>query len=159
MPLYFAYGSNMDEAQMKERCPSAKFRFVAKLRNHELCFPRKSLGRHGGVSSVGPYPPKVVWGVVYEVSEEDLNNLDSCEGYHPKRPPIENHYNRTEMEVERAGGKNLDCHIYIRTKQGGFTPSREHYLNYLIRGVEQHQKQGIPKSYVRKLRGIKVNGD
>jgi hypothetical protein len=28
--LYFAYGSNMNWDQMRERCPSARFEFVAK---------------------------------------------------------------------------------------------------------------------------------
>ncbi len=159
MPLYFAYGSNMDEFQMRERCPSAKFRFVAKLRNHELCFPRESRGRRGGVSSIEPSLRKVVWGVVWAVSEADLRKLNSCEGYDPERDPKENSYNRVEMEVERTSGVLHRCYVYIANKKGSFLPSRECYLNYIIRGAEQHQRQGIPKSYLRKLRKIRTNDD
>ncbi len=159
MRSYFAYGSNMDEFQMRQRCPHAKFRFVAKLRNHELCFPRESSGRRGGVSSIEPSSRKVVWGVVYAVSETDLKNLNSCEGYDPERDPKENSYNRAEMEVERANGTMHRCYVYIANKKGSFFPSRECYLNYIIRGAEQHQRQGIPKGYLRKLRKIKTNDD
>jgi len=159
MPLYFAYGSNMDEFQMRERCPNAKFRFVAKLRNHELCFPRESAGRHGGVSSIEPSRRKVVWGVVYELTKTDLKNLDRCEGYDPGRDSKENAYNRTEIDVEKLSGAMHRCYVYIATKTGSFLPSRECYLNYVIRGAEQHQRQGIPKSHLRKLRKIKTNDD
>jgi AIG2-like family len=81
--------------------------------------------------------------------------------YDPKRDSGENKYNRVEMEVEKTNGKKLRCAIYIATVQepGNFPPSRECYLNYIIRGAEQHQRQGIPKSYLRKLRKIKTNDD
>lgn len=39
MMLYFAYGSNMDEKHMKERCPYAQFVAVARLPEHRLLFP------------------------------------------------------------------------------------------------------------------------
>jgi hypothetical protein len=38
MMFYFAYGSNMREAQMVERCPSARFVGIAALRSkHRKC--------------------------------------------------------------------------------------------------------------------------
>jgi hypothetical protein len=52
--LCFAYGSNMDLAQMRERCPSTRFAFIAKLPDHRLVFPRKSKCRCCGVASVKP---------------------------------------------------------------------------------------------------------
>ena len=36
--LYFAYGSNLDEGQMLERCPGAKTMGHATLPNHALTF-------------------------------------------------------------------------------------------------------------------------
>jgi cation transport regulator ChaC len=167
MVFYFAYGSNMDEFQMRERCPTARLRFVARLRNHELCFPRCSSGRHGGVSSVRPARRRVVWGVVYALTDTDLDKLNSCEGYHTDRDAAENSYNPVEMEVEKPNGKKHRCIVYIATLQepGNFLPSLEGYLNYIIRSAEQHQHQhqhqhhGIPKSYVRKLRKITTSDD
>ena len=52
--LIFAYGSNMDLAQMKERCPNSDLQsFIAEARSWKLCFPRYSENRNGGVGSIG----------------------------------------------------------------------------------------------------------
>tara|TARA_B100000315_G_scaffold65392_1_gene59359 strand:+ start:3991 stop:4161 length:171 start_codon:yes stop_codon:yes gene_type:complete len=42
MMLYFAYGSNLDNDQMKDRCPSAKDKGTACLKEHRLDFTRHS---------------------------------------------------------------------------------------------------------------------
>ena len=36
MPLYFAYGSNMDVAAMAQRCPRSKLLGVARLPRHKV---------------------------------------------------------------------------------------------------------------------------
>ena len=61
MPLYFAYGSNLHWPQMKERCPSARFHCVAKLKDHRLAFTRKSISRDCGVADVVPEQGHDVW--------------------------------------------------------------------------------------------------
>jgi len=51
---YFAYGSNMNWTQMAQRCPSARFVSVARLKDHRFAITRQSrrrLWRHGGCSS------------------------------------------------------------------------------------------------------------
>jgi hypothetical protein len=50
--LTFAYGSNMDWNQMRERCPSSRFVGIAVLRDHKLAFTRKSLKRGCGVADL-----------------------------------------------------------------------------------------------------------
>jgi len=52
--LYFAYGSNLDFAQMRDRCPSALFVAIAKLPDHRLAFTRKSIKRACGVADAVP---------------------------------------------------------------------------------------------------------
>ncbi len=79
--LYFAYGSNMDCAQMRRRCPSAHFVGVAKLPDHSLAFSRKSTKRGCGVADVVEKTGHDVWGVVYEIADpKDVSNLDRSEG-------------------------------------------------------------------------------
>ena len=36
MPLYFAYGSNMDEAAMRARCPKSRAVGLARLARHRF---------------------------------------------------------------------------------------------------------------------------
>ena len=50
--LYFAYGSNMEWKQMRERCPSAMFVCIAKLKDRRLAFTRKSKDRGCGVATL-----------------------------------------------------------------------------------------------------------
>jgi hypothetical protein len=46
--LVFAYGSNMDPAQMRERCPESDLGwFTAEARGWRLYFPRESKKRRG----------------------------------------------------------------------------------------------------------------
>ncbi|QND44739.1 gamma-glutamylcyclotransferase (plasmid) [Rhizobium lusitanum] len=83
--LYFAYGSNMDPAQIMERCPEATLVGLGYLADHGLCFPRKSKNRGCGVSSVEPKIGHDTWGVVWELTDTDLSALDRNEGYRHDR--------------------------------------------------------------------------
>src|SRR5512138_3517065 len=95
---YFAYGSNLDFAQMKGRCPSASFVGKAILPDHRLVFPRGSR-KMGGVAGVAPAKGKEVWGVVYTITESDLSLLDDIEGFDTERSKALNAYNRKIITV------------------------------------------------------------
>ncbi|MFI5246539.1 MAG: gamma-glutamylcyclotransferase family protein, partial [Gemmatimonadales bacterium] len=58
MVLYFAYGSNLDEAQMRERCPAAERVARATLRGHVLTFGGFSHKWNGAVASVRRAPSR-----------------------------------------------------------------------------------------------------
>ena len=75
--LVFAYGSNVDPAQMRERCPESDLsRFIAEARSWRLYFPRESKKRKGGVGSIVRSANDSVWGVVFSVTKRDLTRLD-----------------------------------------------------------------------------------
>src|SRR5207244_8374569 len=101
--LYFAYGSNMDAAQMKERCPSAKFVCRAKLPSHRLAFTRMSIIRRCGVADILRDEMNDVWGVVYELLENELEELDKDEDFRPGRPDNQNDYTRENCYVWHEG--------------------------------------------------------
>lgn len=157
MPLHFAYGSNMDERQMRDRCPSAEFKWAAKLEGWRLCFPRYSRKRHGGVASIEEAGGQEVWGVVFEIPEDEWKELDKSEGYKPGRAREKNSYQREEMNVVDTEGNEHQCRVYIANSAKPYKPSRECYLNYIIRGAEQHLENGIPGAYIEELRRIETN--
>lgn len=148
--LYFAYGSNLDCGQMKQRCPSASFVARAVLRDHELCFPRFSSTWEGGVASVCPKEGENVWGVLYRLSDGDLQNLDRYEG----APPYWNAYRRNikTVYVDNDDDKPLEAWVYVANPEpdGPFPPSRS-YLDTIISGAEFWK---IPEDYVAGLRSI-----
>ncbi len=73
----------MHAAQMKERCSSAKFVCRGKLPSHRLAFTLRSCSRRCGVADILRDERKEVWGVVYELLENELENLDKDEDFNP----------------------------------------------------------------------------
>ncbi|MEW6713076.1 MAG: gamma-glutamylcyclotransferase family protein, partial [Candidatus Riflebacteria bacterium] len=131
MKKYFAYGSNMDWKQMSERCPSARFLTVAVLPDHQLAFSRVSTSRGCGVADVVPCTGSGVWGVVYEISADDLCKLDRTEGFEPGRE--KNCYIRTEKTVYEgsAKGSPLNVSIYFAVPQPGSHFPNKKYLSLI----------------------------
>lgn len=78
--LYFAYGSNLDLAQMRARCPTATPIGPATLPGVRLVFAGHSPTRGGGVATVERDADAQVQGLLYALTEEDLALLDRCEG-------------------------------------------------------------------------------
>lgn len=78
--LYFAFGSNMDGAQMARRCPGVRPLELARLDDHRLVFRGPSRNRGQGVLSVDPSPGDAVMGLLYAVTDAHLRALDGFEG-------------------------------------------------------------------------------
>ena len=74
MPLYFAYGSNMDVAAMARRCPRSKALGLARLERHRL-----AVMREGWLTAVRD-PSSAVHGVLWDLALSDIAALDRYEG-------------------------------------------------------------------------------
>jgi hypothetical protein len=79
--FYFAYGSNLDETQMRERCPTARRGLRAVLPDHALSFGGFSHRWGGAVASVLRAPGARVHGLLYAIGAEDIAALDRFEGH------------------------------------------------------------------------------
>ncbi|MBI5166179.1 MAG: gamma-glutamylcyclotransferase [candidate division NC10 bacterium] len=141
--LYFAYGSNMDSEQMRERCPESRFITTARLKDFRLVFSRWSEGWDGGVADIEPSKGDVVEGVVYEISATDLASLDSYEGY-----PLD--YFRAYVTLETSAGAELTVIAYFANPMGSFPPSRR-YLGQLLKGAWE---RGLSPEYILFLESI-----
>jgi hypothetical protein len=97
--LYLAFGSNLDPDQMRARCPAHKQVGMAVLHDHKLIFPIFSTTWGGGAASLQLSHGNEVWGVLYELNDEDLRSLDGHEGF---RGPGDAHnlYERGPVWVE-----------------------------------------------------------
>ena len=150
--LVFAYGSNMDPAQMRERCPESDLSwFIAEAREWRLCFPRRSDKRKGGVGSIVADKAKSVWGVVFSVSECDMKRLDRFEGV-PKS------YKRDHISVTDQGGGGHIVWTYFAIPQDD--PAKEYdphedYIGLYVKGAEYFS---LPAGYVESLRALKARG-
>lgn len=73
VPLYFAYGLNMDAAGMAERCPTSRALGLARLPRHRF------IVTSDGYASVIRDPRESVHGVLWDCSLGDIRTLDKFE--------------------------------------------------------------------------------
>ncbi|MFO1103975.1 MAG: gamma-glutamylcyclotransferase family protein [Methylocystis sp.] len=73
MPLYFAYGSNMDAAAMAARCPRSRLIGRARLAGY------RTIEMLSGFVSVAPDRRMCVHGVLWDVAVGDVAALDRYE--------------------------------------------------------------------------------
>ena len=140
--LYFSYGSFMNSETLRKHDPSARFITRAVLPNYEVQFNFLSKTYSGGVTGVEPAPGKVARGVVYEVSNEDLQHLDTIEGV-----PQGIYYRQRILVVDEAG-KILEAETYRTTDPKGPFKTTRRYLGLMLEGAKEH---GLDPGYVREL--------
>lgn len=143
MEIYFAYGSNINMKQMKQRCPSVQFRSKAVLPGYRLAFPLRSKRWGGGVAGILAEEGNRVEGVVYEISEKDMERLDKFEGVDKGR------YYRGRVKVILEGGSSIEAWAFFTNSEDGslFTPSKR-YLETMLEGAKEHQ---LPAQYIKDL--------
>jgi gamma-glutamylcyclotransferase (GGCT)/AIG2-like uncharacterized protein YtfP len=74
LPLYFAYGSNMNVAAMGRRCPRSKALGLARLERHRL-----AVMREGWLTAIRD-SSSTVHGVLWDLALSDVAALDRYEG-------------------------------------------------------------------------------
>lgn len=132
--VYFAYGSNLCVQQMARRCPGAVDPRPATLPDHDWLINQR------GVATVEPFEGARVHGVLWRVTDADLDALDSAEGV-----PVR--YRRDRLTVELADG-HAQAWVYIdhRVEPG---PPRPGYLERIIDGARHHD---LPQRWIHFLR-------
>ena len=78
--LVFAYGSNLNVAQMKSRVPGCQSLGVATLPGNSMAFVGHSRARGGGVATIEEMPETIVEGVVWLLPAYGILWLDLYEG-------------------------------------------------------------------------------
>jgi len=124
---YFAYGSNLNQRQMLERCPDSKPVFTASLPNYKLVLVGWSRQWRGGVVSIRPSRGEKVLGAIYEVSDRDLKRLDNYQGY-------PNNYTRLNVTVFDEGGEPIKAITYIKSGQSDEAQPSKEYLALIQQG-------------------------
>ena len=123
--LYFAYGSNMDHQQMKQRCPSAQFLGLSDLKNFKYYIDAR------GVASLAPNFGSTTWGIVWDIQDDqDWNTLDRYEGVSSSL------YKRLSAEIDFSG-KLETCEIYISSTPEKGEP-RLGYQENIVKSLKFH---------------------
>jgi len=138
---HFAYGSNMNRAQMLSRVGNILEEHNAHLPNFQLRFNKKVRGGTAG-ANVQPAPGKTVYGVLYKIDETTFRSLDRYEG-------VPEHYRRIEIQVTPDGGSPVPAQVYIASKiEKGLRPSAQ-YLKAILDGAGEHR---LPAAYIGEIK-------
>ena len=147
--ILFAYGSNMNPGLMADRCPEFRTIGVARLMDYRLCFPRFSRARNCATAGIEPSPGDAVWGVLYEISPNDVPVLNYHEGYEPSAPVEQNERILREVTVLRMGGSEaVTAMAYFAVPDGTDALPSAAYLHSIIDGANYH---GLPKACIAAL--------
>jgi len=134
MPLYFAYGSNMDQAAMLQRCPASKPLGIGRLMRHRFIIFDE------GYASVVRDPQRAVWGMVWDLALADVPALDRYESlstglYTKVIQPV----------VTEQGPRRAMVYVGRSTRPGAALPG------YMEGVIEAARHAGLPEDYVRSL--------
>ncbi|HEX2552836.1 MAG TPA: gamma-glutamylcyclotransferase family protein [Microvirga sp.] len=136
MPLYFAYGSNMDLAAMGARCPASKSVGVARLVRHRFVVTTD------GYASVIRDPRRAVWGLLWDLALGDVPALDRWESLSTGL------YAKTVQPVLTPQGPRRAILYVARATRPGRPEA-----GYMEGVVAAAEAAGLPEDYRRELEG------
>lgn len=139
MKKYFAYGSNMDDATIASCLhQQPKVIGISALLNYKFSYNKKSIDGTGK-ANIYPCDNAKVYGLVYEVTEEQMKQVDKKEkGYDRLTIELMLDDKKTEVITYTAKPARID-----NTLQ----PSPD-YKNKVIRGA---YKNNLPVNYIKKF--------
>ena len=141
MAQYAAYGSNMDPAQMRERCPHSPGAGTGWLEGWRLTFGGEDLGWEGSLATIVEAPGEHVYVALYDVTPQDEKALDAWEG------ADNGLYRKVRVRVATLEGDRVAWVYLLDGFEGGLPSAR--YLGVLADAAE---RAGAPDDYVADLR-------
>ena len=141
---YFAYGSNMSLSRLRDRVPQIEPLGRACLIDWQLCFDKPS--RDGSAkANIRRRAQKVVWGVLWEIEEQDWAILDRFEpGYERVACPV-----APDLELPTR-----DAFTYVYPGPICQELPFGWYLDHLLDGARAYD---LPLNWQRKLEAIRAD--
>ena len=147
MGLYAAYGSNMDPAQMRRRCPASPHSGTGWIQGWRLTFGAEEFGWEGSLATLVPAEPDSrqldpgVFVALYDLTAADERALDAWEGADLGL------YRKLHLRVQTLGG-DVVAYVYVLDAFEGGLPS----ARYLGRLSDAAEAAGAPNDYLVDLR-------
>lgn len=155
--LYFAYGSHLDPKQMRRHCPEAQVVGLASLEDYRLDFPRFSNDWGGGTASIQLAHGETMWGVVYELTDADIESLDKYEGFLGEGNQHNEHdREHVTLELVRADDGSIPRRVRAWThiaRPAHAAPPSAQYKECMLNGARHHQ---LPEDYIAQIREIEA---
>jgi len=154
---YFAYGSNMDTNDLQKWCihhgkdfPVNNFTCTAFLEDYKLVFNYFSRGRNGGAANIMESQGDIVYGIIFQINENDRATLRVKEG-HPK------YYHEISVTVKSLlDQKKIHAITYkVVNKKETETHQKTtiEYMNLILKNAKEYN---FPKDYIQYLESIET---
>lgn len=143
----FCYGSNMNTERITERCSSSRFISRAKVNGYKLLFNKRSKDKSGKANLIYTGDKSLVWGVIFDISEDQKPILDKAEG-------LGKGYDEYKLIVINDLEQEIECVCYIATDEkyldNNLKPY-DWYKEYCLIGAKQHN---LPEDYILTIESV-----
>ena len=150
--LYFAYGSNLLLARIRERTPSATRLGQAALSAHRLCWHKRGFRDGSGKCDAfaTSHDSDTVWGALFELDSAERATLDTAEG-------LGRGYRAIQIRVDTTHGA-LCAFAYVATPDAVDSTLAPFgwYRDLVVAGARE---SGLPARYVSELAAVSVVPD
>lgn len=138
---YFAYGSNLSIARLRERVPNAVSLGCYSLMAHDLRFHKS--GKDGSAKCDAFFTgdgDDIIFGVLFEINVSEKPVLDRAEG-------LGYGYDEKEVTVVAADGSTLEATTYIATNIDEELKPFNWYVNHVLVGA---YGSFLPDDYIQR---------
>ncbi|KAL1743454.1 hypothetical protein HDZ31DRAFT_74846 [Schizophyllum fasciatum] len=148
--ITLGYGSNLWLDQMKQRCPDSKYLGIGLLQDWRWIINSR------GYANIVPSPGEVVYGALYQLSEDDEARLDICEGvpdsYEKQHLPVE--YRGSQDAIGTTVGdkkiiENVLIYVDVQRTEPHDTCQAE-YIPRMNHAIADAIREGVPEDYIEK---------
>jgi hypothetical protein len=140
---YFAFGSNLLLARLRERAPSVRVRDAAQLAGFRLTLDKRSVDGSGKVNLARDASAHV-WGVVFRLAEPELAALD---GFEPG-------YARITVSLDLRGGGACEAQTYCSERREQGLRAAPWYKALILAGAREH---ALPGDWIELLERLPVH--
>lgn len=141
----------MSSKRLTDRVKSAKFIAVATLTSHILKFHKVS--KKDGSAKCDALETQnikdIIFGVVFDISDEEKPELDKKEGLHYG-------YEEKTINVTTVAGESLKATTYYATNTDLSLKPYHWYKEHVIRGAKEN---GLPNDYIQDIINIQSVAD
>jgi gamma-glutamylcyclotransferase len=144
--INFAYGSNMLIGKIRQFAPSAAYIGVARLQGYRLAWHKPGAIDHSGKCDIVPSGQEAcVYGVLYDIADEELPALNAAEGG----------YTLEDVDVE-CSGERVRAKAYIAVKHDSSLLPYAWYKTLVVAGA---RAANLPAFYVAQLESVEAMQD
>jgi cation transport regulator ChaC len=138
--IYFAYGSNMSTARLRERMPSCKPIGKATLPGYSLRFHKRSVDQSGKCNAFATGNVNGVIGVLFSFDPAERAELDKAEG-------VGSGYEHATVTVINDKGRRRKALTYLATPDYIDDNLKPYgwYKDFVLAGGREH---GLPPEYI-----------